>query len=67
MTLRDEIEQALATAHDASTYGRLSSPGDTVPLPVGEPKTTLAMAVQHLLNVTAALEGVVLRLGETEV
>jgi hypothetical protein len=64
MTLRDEIEQALATAHDASTYGRLSAPGDAPPLPAGEPKTTLTPVVQHLLNVAAALETIVMRLAE---
>lgn len=63
MSLRDEVQTALAKAHDASPYGRRLSAGDPPVLP-NMATETLAQALQHLLFVTQVLEDTVVRLAE---
>jgi hypothetical protein len=58
MSLRDEIEKVLITAHQTSRMGKVTSPGDVAVLPDHDPET-VAETVQHLLYVVAALEGAV--------
>jgi hypothetical protein len=58
MSLRDNIEGVLITAHQTSAMGRVTSPGTVALLPDHDLET-VAQAVQHLLYVVAVLEGVV--------
>ncbi|MGA9078021.1 MAG: hypothetical protein WB383_06805 [Acidimicrobiales bacterium] len=61
MSLRDETEQLLIEAHQASPAGRRFSPGAVLTCYRALTPTELTEVVQHLLFIVATLETIVKR------
>ncbi len=61
MSLRDETEQLLIEAHQASPAGRPFSPGEVLTWDRAPTLEELTKVVQHLLFVVVALEAIVKR------